>query len=219
MAKTVPRDSSGAMVKPFHSISQYEHIIVYDEGNVLDSDEASANNFAKLFNYHDARNPVRILDGGFIDFSKKYSFLRSTQMAHSPGQLVNMIRPMPMEIDNKLFVSCTNHATAQNVKLLQISAIISCDGTIDLPIKNSLNIKVLDDETINAALRFISNNHRVLVICRNGRKMSAILAIIYRMRNKLESLVTAEGHVRHVIKNMFTGSRYRRRLVELEVNE
>ena len=107
MAKTVPRDSSGAMIKPFHSISQYEHIIgtfiddllktsdiiiVYDEGNVLDSDEASANNFAKLFNYHDARNRVRILDGGFIDFSKKYSFLRSTQMAHSPGQLVNMIR-------------------------------------------------------------------------------------------------------------------------------
>lgn len=71
---------------------------MYDEGNVLDNDEASANNFAKLFTYHDARNPVRILDGGFIHFSKKYSFLRSAEMAHTPRQLAAMITVSVMHL-------------------------------------------------------------------------------------------------------------------------
>merc|ERR1712106_166430 len=219
MADTVPRDENNVMRKPVKSLGQFEHIVVYDEGNVLDNDEASANNFAKLFTYHDARNPVRILDGGFIHFSKKYSFLRSAEMAHTPRQLAAMITPMPMEIDSKLFVSCKKHATPLNVKLLQISAVINCDDAIDPPCTNCLNINVLDDETINAALQFISNNERILVVCRNGRKMSAVLAIIYRMKHKLESFKTAESNVRHVIANIFTGGRYRRQLSALEVKQ
>jgi len=91
MANTVPRDENNVMCKPVKPLAKFEHIVVYDEGNVLDNDEASANNFAKLFTYHDARNPVRILDGGFIQFSKKYSFLRSAEMAHTPRQLARMI--------------------------------------------------------------------------------------------------------------------------------
>jgi len=124
-----------------------------------------------------------------------------------------------MEIDSKMFVSCKIHATPLNVKLLQISAVINFDDTTDLSCKNCLNINVLDDETINAALKFISNNERVLVVCRNGRKMSAVLAIIYRMKHKLESFTIAESNVRNVILNMFTGGRYRRQLAALEVNE
>jgi len=124
-----------------------------------------------------------------------------------------------MEIDSKLFVSCKKHATPLNVKLLQISAVINCDDAIDPPCTNCLNINVLDDETINAALQFISNNERILVVCRNGRKMSAVLAIIYRMKHKLESFKTAESNVRHVIANMFTGGRYRRQLSALEVKQ
>ena len=53
----------------------------------MNEDEDSAVNFAKLFGYRDARNPVRILTGGFIEFSRKYSFLRSTETVLSQRQL------------------------------------------------------------------------------------------------------------------------------------
>ena len=52
------------------------------------SDE-SANNFAKLFSYQDARNRVRILDGGYKAFTRKYTFLRSTEQIFSQRQLID----------------------------------------------------------------------------------------------------------------------------------
>jgi len=215
LAQTVPRNREGYVVKPQGLLSKYEHIVVYDEGNVSHLSDESANNFAKLFSYQDARNRVRILDGGFKAFTRKYTFLRSTEQIFNQRQLVDSFSPMPLEVDNKLFVSCQKYATPRNIRLLQISGVILVGETIEVPNMPSLTISCLDKDTIEEALQFMSGHSRTLVICRSGRKFSAVLGVIYRMKNKLESFELAELNVRSVVKNMIMGQRLRRQLLDL----
>ena len=54
---------------------------------------------------------------------------------------------------------------------------INCDDAIDPSCTNCLNINVLDDETINAALQFISNNERILGMYSIELEMSDIKSL------------------------------------------
>ena len=69
-----------------------KHIVVYDDYTEDDKAESDAIECANKYISWGSRYPVQILQGGYFEFSKKYSFLRSIISQYSPRELFSQIK-------------------------------------------------------------------------------------------------------------------------------
>lgn len=97
--------------------------LVYDEGNETHADPFSAKKCARVLNELGTRNPVRILRGGYIEFSRKYPFLRvGGKICYSARQLesffkvgnhiiVKILLSIRLQIMHNLYTQNSDNAT------------------------------------------------------------------------------------------------------------
>jgi len=200
-------------IPPFHSIKHIDHIVVYDEGNETHADPFSAKKCARVLNELGTRNPVRILRGGYIEFSRKYPFLRvGGKICYSARQLESFFKTMPLELDERVFISSAKTATQSNVHHLQIEGIIYCGVKPKISIVDNIEVttKSMDEDMIQQILNFISSHSRMLIVCETGRIQAALIAMIYRVKLHAESSEKAESTIRELKHNLILGQRHRK---------
>ncbi|XP_078362303.1 serine/threonine/tyrosine-interacting-like protein 1 isoform X1 [Oculina patagonica] len=98
-AKFAPRNDIGAFtVPPDAELQTKEHVIVYDNNTSSIKDKNStALSCAKLMWEMESKNPVKIIKGGYEEFSALYPFLRTQKIIFMPREL-DVINTYPVEI-------------------------------------------------------------------------------------------------------------------------
>ncbi|XP_078362304.1 serine/threonine/tyrosine-interacting-like protein 1 isoform X2 [Oculina patagonica] len=99
IAKFAPRNDIGAFtVPPDAELQTKEHVIVYDNNTSSIKDKNStALSCAKLMWEMESKNPVKIIKGGYEEFSALYPFLRTQKIIFMPREL-DVINTYPVEI-------------------------------------------------------------------------------------------------------------------------
>ena len=70
-----------------YQIDTIKHIVVYDDLTKNDSVESSALECANQYSKFGSFNKVMILEGGYQEYTQKYSFMRSTEVFFGLRQL------------------------------------------------------------------------------------------------------------------------------------
>lgn len=217
MAKKSRKDDLDQYYLPYDAELECKtHVIVYD-GNCKSKREDScpAMVFAKLAVESGSKNPVKILRGGYEDFSALYPFLRTQKVIYMPREL-DHFETYPCEIiPGMLYLGNYDQVVSDQVlKDLKVGAYLhfsirdyifedNCDS------KRNLQIEIDDadadsgDEFGSRAsdiVEFITGNRAdarvVLVSSDRGVSRSAAACILYCMKHYSWSLREAWQHVK-----------------------
>ncbi|KAJ7373989.1 Serine/threonine/tyrosine-interacting-like protein 1 [Desmophyllum pertusum] len=98
-AKYAPRNDIGAFTVPHDAeLQTKEHVVVYDSNtSSLKDKNSTALSCAKLMWEMESKNPVKIIKGGYEEFSAMYPFLRTQKIVYMPREL-DVINTYPVEI-------------------------------------------------------------------------------------------------------------------------
>lgn len=212
-AKRSRRDDLGHYYLPFDAELECKtHVVVYD-GNCKSKKEESspAMTLAKLAVENGSKNPVKILQGGYEDFSALYPFLRTQKIMFTPREL-DSFTTYPCEIiKGMVFLGDFTHASCKNLnndlKIKSYLHLSTDDEILEmLPEKpDFLQISIEDNvdadfgSHIDEALKFISTRRSsgkpVLITSDKGISRSAGVCIAYVMSYYSWSLKEAWKHV------------------------
>jgi len=99
-SKKAPKSDNDLFMIPYDAeLECKQNIIVYDSNtaSIPHHSYSPATDCAKLFWDMGSRNPVKILKGGYEEFSAKYPFLRTQKILFTPREL-DEVKPYPVEI-------------------------------------------------------------------------------------------------------------------------
>lgn len=182
-----------SMILPFESLIECkENIIVYDgNSKSLEEDkDRPAVRVAMALSRAGAQVPIKVLYGGFQEFSANYPFYRSTDVFHTQRILDNF-PTYPSEIlPGSLFLGSTNQANDPSTrKSLKLDAFVSFTSSRsgNQLIRNDVIFEISDKsyslQDLKLASEFIDKhrlvNERVIVSCSSGRSLAPHLIVYY----------------------------------------
>lgn len=229
-ARFAPRNDIGAFTVPDDAeLETKELVVIYDSNtSSLKDKNSTALACAKLMWEMGSKNPVKVIKGGYEEFSALYPFLRTQKIIYMPREL-DMIDTYPLEIiPGFLYVATFQQSQDHRIiKDLKVKAnvivakendsVFSPDSTTlgrdDKRVKQVLTVPVEDngDEDIYSRLTDIINfidehqtrdGRTVLLSSTLGISRSVTAAIAYYMWNKKVSLKEAYNHVKKCKTNM-----------------
>lgn len=129
-SKKAPKDESDGFMIPYEAeLECKQNIVVYDSNTseIPFHTYSPAIDCAKLFWDMGSRNAVKILKGGYEEFSAKYPFLRTQKILFTPREL-DEIKPYPVEIiHGLLYMGSWKQGNAAYIqKDLKIRGHINC---------------------------------------------------------------------------------------------
>ncbi|CAK8695146.1 unnamed protein product [Clavelina lepadiformis] len=145
-----------------------------------------------------SKNPVKILRGGFEDFSAMYPFLRTQKIIYTPQEL-DLVETFPCELlPGILYIGSSEQAQSYHIhKELKIQAHINVSKENDTiytrdDTKAYLQIPIDDTDDNNEFSSYIepivnfidvnrSNLNAILVWSKNGVSRSAAACLVYLM--------------------------------------
>lgn len=229
-AKFAPRTDTGAFEVPSDAELETKiHVVVYDGNTSSTKDKGSHALFcAKLMWDMGSKNPVKVVKGGYEEFSALYPFLRTQKIIYMPREL-DVISMYPVEVIPGFLYTGT-FAQAQDplvTKHLKVKAHVnvsleedkffSGDGTVlglnDKRVKQVLNVPVADNSSADLfshlwdVVHFI-DDHRtkdgrsVLVFSSLGISRCVAVAISYLMWIKKQSLKDSYNHMKQCNEGM-----------------
>lgn len=134
-AKKAPKSKDDAYMVPYDAeLECKQHVVVYDsKTRDLKDSQAKAIVYGKLLWEMGSRHKVKILHGGYEDFSAMYPFLRTQKIMFMPRELDDL-KPYPIEIiPGSLYLGNWRQGNAAYIQK-------------DLKIKAHINVCV-EDET------------------------------------------------------------------------
>ncbi|XP_071479508.1 serine/threonine/tyrosine-interacting-like protein 1 [Diadema antillarum] len=98
-SKRAPRAEDGKFLVPYGAELECKmHVVVLDNNTTsLSKRDSPAFKCAKVMAEMGSRNPVKILRGGYEEFSALYPFLRTQKILYMPREL-DELRPYPVEV-------------------------------------------------------------------------------------------------------------------------
>jgi len=196
------RRNSEKFLKPMNiNIDCIENIIILDEdsrSNIGAKDQVKQ--LAESFSDWGARNKVKILDGGYRGFTKKYSFLTTFSPNLTSRQIQKDILTMPLELSEKTYVGSPEQATKENLHNLKIDKIILAEKNCELQLEDpEMQEKIICTEASEMKRKTEGvKDKRVLIICNKGTEWSLVIGILLL---KLATGLSREACIEKV-KNM-----------------
>lgn len=229
-AKFAPRNDIGAFLVPHEAeLQTKEHVVIYDSNtSSLKDKNSTALSCAKLMWDMGSKNPVKVIKGGYEDFSALYPFLRTQKIIYMAREL-DVIDTYPVEvIPGFLYLSTFQQSQDKKIiKDLKVKAnvIVAKEtdaifdperttlGKDEKRIKHILTLPVNDSGTediysqLTDVVSFIDDHDNkdgrtVLLTSTLGISRSATVAIAYYMWNKKVSLKDAYNHLKKCRENM-----------------
>lgn len=229
-AKFAPRNDIGAFLVPYEAeLQTKEHVVIYDSNTFsLKDKNSTALSCAKLMWDMGSKNPVKVIKGGYEDFSRLYPFLRTQKIIYMTRELdVNNTYPVEV-IPGFLYLSTFQQSQDKKIiKDLKVKAnvIVAKEtdkifapesttlGKDEKRVKQILNLPVDDSgkEDIYSQLTDVVNfiddhdnkdGRTVLLTSTLGISRSVTVAIAYYMWNKKVSLKDAYNHLKKCRENM-----------------
>jgi len=229
-AKLVSKNEFGEFQIPIDSEVETKcNIVVYDEttSDVLNPN-SPAIAFASILWDNGSKNPVKVIKGGFQDFSALYPFLRTQEMLYTPQELDNMFI-YPVEVLPR-FLYVGNHRQSQAGRVnkdLKIKAHVNVSKSRDAAFEGRLEVPGKEDKPVPPLLEILIDDkkdedlmphfqnacnfidsHRakdgksVLVFSDLGISRSITVAMAYLMHYKKLSLKQAWQYMKKCKRNM-----------------
>ncbi|XP_033627926.1 serine/threonine/tyrosine-interacting-like protein 1 [Asterias rubens] len=211
-AKKAPRSPSGEFLVPYDGELECKmHVVVLDSKAHSLKDQGSAVACALVMSEMGSRNPVKILRGGYEEFSALYPFLRTQKIIYMPRELDELV-PYPVEVlPGRLYLGDCRQACRTSVrKELKIKAVVCLtteanELASDLNSDQLLQIQVSDDEEgdldphLNPACQFLGKvigaDQAALVCSDHGLSRSVSVVLAYLMVFYKWSLKEAHKHL------------------------
>jgi len=229
-AKFAPRNDIGAFTVPHDAeLETREHVVVYDSNtSTLKDKNSTALSCAKLMWEMGSKNPVKVIKGGYEEFSALYPFLRTQKIIYMPRELDEVftypLEIMPGFLYVATFQQSQDHRIIKDLKV-KANVIVAKEndkvfspesttlGREDKRVKQVLTVAIDDngEEDLYSHLTDIINfidDHQtkdgrtVLLSSTLGISRSVTVAIAYYMWNKKVSLKDAYNHVKKCRENM-----------------
>lgn len=218
-SKKAPRSSSGEFLVPYDGELECKmHVVVLDSKCRSLKDQEPAISCAQLMAEMGSRNPVKILRGGYEEFSALYPFLRTQKIIYMPREL-DQLQPYPVEVlPGRLYLGECRQACRMPVrKDLKIQAVVYISAepselSSELNSDQLLCIPVSDDEDgdlephLNPACQFlggvIGTDKAALVCSDHGLSRSVCVVLAYLMVFYKWSLQEAHKHLLACKSNM-----------------
>lgn len=216
-AKLGPKDGDYFTVPYDAELECKTHVIIYDSNCRFLRDKSPAIDCATVVANNGSKNPVKILRGGYEDFSAMYPFLRTQKILYMP-QEYDVIETYPCEIlPGTIYIGNREQASSNIIhKELKVRAHINLsteddkffteedkDSYLQIPIEDSVGEDFT--EHIESIIQFIDEhrkkNNTILIWSTNGISRSAAACITYLMYYYKWSLRDAW---RHIISCKFT---------------
>jgi len=163
-SKKAPKSDNDLFMIPYDAeLECKQNIIVYDSNtsSIPHHSYSPAIDCAKLFWDMGSRNPVKILKGGYEEFSAKYPFLRTQKILFTPREL-DEVKPYPVEIiQGLLYMGNWRQGNGAYVqKDLKIRGHVNCCIEAEMffpePGPHLLHIQVEDDNDADIYSHFKS---------------------------------------------------------------
>jgi len=210
-AKRTRRDDLNQFYIPYDAELECKtHVVVYDGNTKSKKVCSSAIEYAELVAKFGSKNPVKVLRGGYEDFSALYPFLRSQKIIYMPQELDNF-QTYPCEvIPGMVYIGNLKHAHNSEIhEDLKIEAHVNVSCTKNSSFTNKENFykEINVEDTIDSDLlsyvddivKFIDfnreNSRTVLVWSKNGISRSATICILYLMSYYKWNLKQAWNHL------------------------
>ncbi|RUS72098.1 hypothetical protein EGW08_020143 [Elysia chlorotica] len=210
-AKKVPKSENGLFMIPYDAeLECKQNIVVYDSNTKDLVGATPALECAKLFWDMGSRHEIKILKGGYEEFSALYPFLRTQKILFTPRELDD-IKPYPVEvIQGLLYMGDWRQGNAPYIqKDLKIRAHINCcveeETFFPDPCPQLLQLQVEDDNDADLFSHFkpvcdfidkyFEEQFAVLVFDGNGISRAATTVIAFVMYHYNWTLAEAYDHV------------------------
>ncbi|XP_074656383.1 serine/threonine/tyrosine-interacting-like protein 1 [Tubulanus polymorphus] len=210
-SKKSPEDDEGNFIVPYNAeLECKEHVIVYD-GNTQSVEEPSrAVRSASIMFNNGSKNNVKILRGGYEEFSALYPFLRTQETIYMPQELEDF-KTYPIEIiPGLLYLGNKRQGSAPYIfKDVKIKCAINCTmneaedvapenpDVIDVPVTDCAEADI--SKYFEKACRVIDNyknrDQVVLVYSDLGISRSVAIILAYLIHTYNYPLDAAYKHV------------------------
>ncbi|XP_064621073.1 serine/threonine/tyrosine-interacting-like protein 1 [Lineus longissimus] len=217
-AKKAPKSEDDEFVVPYDSeLECKQHVIIYDSNTRSLKDEGPAIECGKVMWDNGSRGEVKILRGGYEDFSALYPFLRTQKILFMPREM-DEIKTYPTEVlPGLLYLGNKRQGNAAYIqKDLKIKAQINCtteEGELfKEPGPTLMHIPVDDDEESDLLSKFESvctfidehkgNKRNVLVFSDLGISRSITIILAYLMHHYKWPLKEAYEHCKKCCHNI-----------------
>jgi len=198
-----------SMILPFEPLIECkQHIVVYDGDTteLTNAPNRPAVRVAKALSRAGAQVPVKVLFGGFQEFSANYPFMRSTKNCYTAREL-DGFETYPVEIiQGSVYLGSSNQANRLRIrKNLKLDAFVNFSdlgNTKTTPFfrpendENVIEINTakkggLTENDLKPVATFIDKHrlagNRILISCPSGRGISATMAIYYLIHSSTAS--------------------------------
>ncbi|XP_064612955.1 serine/threonine/tyrosine-interacting-like protein 1 [Liolophura sinensis] len=209
-AKKAPVDSNKDFIIPYDAeLECKQNVVIYDSNTTDLAEDSPAVRCGKAMWDMGSRNTVKILKGGYEQFSALYPFLRTQKILYMPREM-DELETYPAEIiPGLLYLGNWRQANAPNVqKDLKIQAHINCcvetgsffsessDNLLHLPVpdENDSHLFTSFKKACTFIDKFKDEKKVVLVFSQLGISRSATVVMAYLMYHFKWSLKEAYEH-------------------------
>ncbi|CAH1801705.1 unnamed protein product [Owenia fusiformis] len=211
-AKKAPKNEADEFVVPYDAeLECKQHVIVYDGNTRSLKEESDAISCSKIMSEMGSRHPVKILRGGYEDFSALYPFLRTQKILFMPREMDEM-KTFPIEImPGLLYVGNARQGNAAYIqKDLKVQGHINCcveageffskEGPqlMHIPVEDSCDADLYS--SFEKACQFIDSYKEagkvVLVYSTLGISRGVTIVMAYLMNNYKWSLKEVWDHAK-----------------------
>jgi len=217
-AKKAPKDEKDEFVLPYDAELECKtNVIVYDGNTSSLKEESSALDCANVMWEMGSRNSVRILKGGYEDFSALYPFLRTQKIIYMP-QESDEVQTYPTEvIPGLVYLGNWRQGNAAYIqKDLKIKGHVNCCEEPETFFKEEgqflMHIAVPDScesdiqSKFKTACEFIDGHknkkHVVLVFSQLGISRSSTICLAYLIHHFKWSLQDAWTHIKKCCRDV-----------------
>lgn len=211
-AKFVSKNDDSSYVVPYDADLECKtYVIIYDSNTTSLREQSPAVACAHKMWEMGSRNPVKVLQGGYEEFSALYPFLRTKKIIYMPREL-DELQTYPIEIiPGLLYLGNWNHGNIPYIqKDLKIKGHINCCQEPDTFFTEGPNLQTISiSDSVESELfsqfrtacdfidAYKESKSIVLVYSKLGISRSAAVVIAYQMRDRKCKLKDAYLHVKH----------------------
>ncbi|XP_014774591.1 serine/threonine/tyrosine-interacting-like protein 1 isoform X2 [Octopus bimaculoides] len=204
-ARRIKEDETLKMLIPYDAeLECKQYVVVYDSNTSSLSEKGPFLDFALLLWKTGSKYKVKILKGGYEDFSAHYPFLRSKKIMFTQREL-DTLQLYPYEIiPKKLYLSKNSLASQPYViKDLKLTAFLNCtEDVLPMPqIQHVYHVPETDSDTTNLykyfqeCCEFIDVNETILAFSVLGISRSTTILVAYIMYSRKVSLGEAYNFI------------------------